>query len=345
MRQYLSEGVESWKMAAFVEVPPAMLHFSLLLFNMGLIAFLYEINVILVAVVSVVEAIGIIGYGILTFIPTQWSECPYQTPLTALCIILFSTVRSLWKSSRPNGSAPVAWLTLRGRRALVLKDSTDCDEIGIWGLKWLWAQLAEGREVTQFVRAIPQFLETFQTGRGGLVANRIILEASMNDILEPLDLYRVEEESTEDTVGVCLIAVISAARDTPDCTLTLDWAPYFPSDQPRSISRVTHTPRLAPLALYAVAAVQKRLITQSRLPSSKLALLRAQAQEGLDQGDQSGLVAFWNEFWPEPTHIKLSKQGLTFEVGPHMNFILGGLSGTIWPFSSTSFAISLIVRT
>jgi hypothetical protein len=82
-------------MAAFIKALPAMLHFSLLLFNIGLIAFLPKVNAILVAVVSVVEAVGIIGYGNLTFLPAQWPECPYQTPRSAPCIVLSSTLYSL----------------------------------------------------------------------------------------------------------------------------------------------------------------------------------------------------------------------------------------------------------
>jgi hypothetical protein len=312
MRQYLFEGVERWKMALFVEILPAMLHFALFLFSVGLIAFLSEVNTALVVVVSLVELSGILLYALLTFLPVRWPECPYQTPLSTPSIILFSAIRSTWQSAWSQRVASPVALDLRERRSAVLNDSSDRDELDIQGLKWLQSRLTEGREVLLYLNAIPDFLESFQTIRQGPIAKRIILEVSSKDISQLLELCtpaldKPVKPSTESTIIACLNAILALTRGTSDHTQPFDWTLYFPSDMSYLVKRLASrvvVPAVANLAACVIATVRARLLSQSRSTSSPLGDLRRQAQMGLKQGDCKDFLIFWKQSWADPEPLQ-----------------------------------------
>jgi hypothetical protein len=122
MRQYLFDGVEKWKMAEMVELLPAILHFSLFLLGVGLIAFLLEANMAVMITVAVVGSLGLAAYATFTVHPIFWPECPYQTPLSVPCLILFPFVMSAWKSTRHQGKKSPGPPKLRERRTHILGD-------------------------------------------------------------------------------------------------------------------------------------------------------------------------------------------------------------------------------
>lgn len=330
MRQYLFEGIEHWKMAVFVDILPAMLHFSLFLFSVGLVAFSSEVNTILVAVVSFVELVGLVGYTILTFLPVQWPECPYQTPLSAPCIILFSLGRSIWKSARSRAAASATGLGLRERRDLVLNDSGDRDELDIRGLRWLQTRLTEGREAILYLNAIPEFLQSFQTGRQGPVAHRIILEVSINDIYELLRVCRSGryelKKTMEGTAQTCLNTILALARDTSNRAYILDHTLYFRSDLVKLLGTIARMDTsVAPLAACALATVLTRLTDRSRFAPMSLA---SRADITLEPEHQSEPWSFVHQT-PERDYLDILVElveGLRFKTnlsdGPYYQIAL-----------------------
>jgi hypothetical protein len=177
--QYLFNGVEKWKMARVVELLPAISHFSLFLFGVGLVAFLLEANMAVMITVAVVGSLGLAAYATLTVLPIFWPKCPYQTPLSVPCVLFFSFATSAWKFVRHQGKKSPDAPKLRERQAQILGDSGTQDIVDTRALKWLQTKLAEGRDVLEFISAIPNFLDTFHTIRhGDFVGQRIVLEAS-----------------------------------------------------------------------------------------------------------------------------------------------------------------------
>ncbi|KAH9992202.1 hypothetical protein BJV74DRAFT_401965 [Russula compacta] len=84
IRAFFAAGVERFGLAAAVEVLPALLHASVLLFYIGLVDFLININHTVAFCLLALVAAGVLIYFILTIMPLFFHNSPYQTPLSAL---------------------------------------------------------------------------------------------------------------------------------------------------------------------------------------------------------------------------------------------------------------------
>ncbi|CAK5263503.1 unnamed protein product [Mycena citricolor] len=89
---YLYYGLRRFNMHAVVGVPPLLLHASLVLFLVGLVAFLVPINIIIMGMTSAMLCLFVAVYGTFSALPLFFLDCPYQTPLTQ---ILWSLNQSL----------------------------------------------------------------------------------------------------------------------------------------------------------------------------------------------------------------------------------------------------------
>jgi hypothetical protein len=85
IRTVFAHGVENFRLAAAVEVLPALLHASFLLFYAGVIDFLLNINHAVAYVLLAWVVVGLLIYFILTIMPLLYPDSPYQTPLTSVC--------------------------------------------------------------------------------------------------------------------------------------------------------------------------------------------------------------------------------------------------------------------
>ena len=88
IRAFFANGVEKFGLAAAVEVLPALLHVSVLLFYIGLIDFLINIHHTVAFILLAWVAMGCLIYFILTIMPLFYPNSPYQTPLSSLCWFL-----------------------------------------------------------------------------------------------------------------------------------------------------------------------------------------------------------------------------------------------------------------
>ena len=84
IRSFLFGGVESFKMMAFVEGIPTFLHVALVLFILGLIQFLFSVNLIVAGAVLGVFLFPVLLYCGMTIQPIIWAECPYRTPFSVV---------------------------------------------------------------------------------------------------------------------------------------------------------------------------------------------------------------------------------------------------------------------
>ena len=85
IRAFFADGVEKFGLAAAVEVLPGLLHTSVLLFYVGLVDFLININHTVAFFLLTWVAIGCLIYFMLTIMPLFYPNSPYQTPLSSLC--------------------------------------------------------------------------------------------------------------------------------------------------------------------------------------------------------------------------------------------------------------------
>ncbi|TDL19759.1 hypothetical protein BD410DRAFT_404606 [Rickenella mellea] len=83
-RQYVYENVQWWKMELIVEMIPALLRISLILFFIGLLLFTRYINFTLAVYLLCFSSIGGAAYATLTIAPLIFPACPYKTPFSAI---------------------------------------------------------------------------------------------------------------------------------------------------------------------------------------------------------------------------------------------------------------------
>ncbi|KAF9782745.1 hypothetical protein BJ322DRAFT_168803 [Thelephora terrestris] len=83
-RQVKFVGLQKWGLHFIMESLPVLLQFSLLLFGVGLIVYLWEIDVHASEVILAVTFIGCAFYACIAVFATIWSDCPFQTPLSML---------------------------------------------------------------------------------------------------------------------------------------------------------------------------------------------------------------------------------------------------------------------
>ena len=82
IRAYFADGVETFKLATAVEVLPVLLHLSVLLFYVGLVDFLLNINITVGVTLLVPVALSILAYFVLSVMPLFYYNSPYLTPLS-----------------------------------------------------------------------------------------------------------------------------------------------------------------------------------------------------------------------------------------------------------------------
>jgi hypothetical protein len=96
IRAFFSDGVEKFALAAAVEVLPALLHTSVLLFYVGLIDFLININHTVGFILLAWVTMAVLTYFILSMLPLFFPNSPYQTPLSSVCWFVMEAVPFLW---------------------------------------------------------------------------------------------------------------------------------------------------------------------------------------------------------------------------------------------------------
>jgi len=98
IRAFFADGMEKFGLAAAIEVLPALLHASVLLFYVGLVDFLFNINHTVAFILLVLVSFAVLVYFLLTIMPLYYHNSPYQTPLSALVwfIIEATPLIKLW---------------------------------------------------------------------------------------------------------------------------------------------------------------------------------------------------------------------------------------------------------
>jgi hypothetical protein len=154
--------VERFGLAAAVEVLPALLHASVLLFYVGLVDFLFGINHTVAHILLVLVALGVLIYFLLTIMPLCYHNSPYQTPLSALVwfAIEAAPLLKLWLRRRTKSVQDA----IRDRRdkirqgmrqALEKKAEHRTSQADVRALRWTLTILDEDHELEDFFDGLP----------------------------------------------------------------------------------------------------------------------------------------------------------------------------------------------
>ena len=164
IRTIFAHGVEKFALAAAVEVLPALLHASFLLFYVGLVEFLININHTVAYILLVWVVVGLLIYFLLTIMPLLYPDSPYQTPLTSFCWFVMEVTPLLgFLLRRRNDTVRGATrdrqtkITQGMRRALASKaiKLTSQAEADISALLWTLRYIDEDDELQGFLNGLP----------------------------------------------------------------------------------------------------------------------------------------------------------------------------------------------
>lgn len=88
LRDFYQEGFLRWKVPQIIGALPVLLQAALLLFVVGLIAYLWTVNYAVAGVLSALVS-GLVALAIITItLPAFFNDCPYKSPLGLLITVL-----------------------------------------------------------------------------------------------------------------------------------------------------------------------------------------------------------------------------------------------------------------
>ena len=106
-RQVKFVGLQKWGLHFIMQLLPVLLQLALLLFGVGIIIYLWDIDLSAAVVILAVICIAFAFYACIAVAATIWSDCPFQTPLSIFFLKVFPWVKEtaahvrswLWRRS------------------------------------------------------------------------------------------------------------------------------------------------------------------------------------------------------------------------------------------------------
>ncbi|KAF7307309.1 hypothetical protein MIND_00524900 [Mycena indigotica] len=158
---YLHQGIRIFHMNTLAELIPSLLHISLLLFFAGLVEFLRPINI---AISNLVLGLLILCgslYALVTFLPLFYTNCPYQTPLSAIWWRIFWMLGLLRSREESKPSGTILESMVHAREADATEISSERDERDLEAMRWTLSHLREDTELESFLVHIPHMISGF----------------------------------------------------------------------------------------------------------------------------------------------------------------------------------------
>ena len=162
IRAFFHDGVEKFGLPAAVEVLPALLHASVLLFYAGLVEFLFTINLTVAYMLLTLVSLGVLIYFLLTIMPLFFHNSPYQTPLSALVwfVMEAAPLLKLWLRRRTdtvqNAIRERRDKISKGMRLALEKTANSLtSQVDAHALQWTLMSLDEDHELEEFLDGLP----------------------------------------------------------------------------------------------------------------------------------------------------------------------------------------------
>ncbi|KAK7677469.1 hypothetical protein QCA50_019582 [Cerrena zonata] len=118
IRFFREVGVQRWQVFEIAAALPLLLQLALLLFFVGLSAFLHDLNPVVTWVVTGVMIIWLSFYLFTTFAPAFSSQCPYKTPMLKGLLQRIRVGSHTWLEALArtlHTNIPNTWLTIKQR--------------------------------------------------------------------------------------------------------------------------------------------------------------------------------------------------------------------------------------
>jgi len=151
-------GLETWRVGAFISGLSFLLHVALLLFLIGLVGMLFELDLVIFSVVLGLASIVVLIYSAATFLPLWYGTCPSYTPLLgqvwqtffalrrALSALLLQLRLYTWTLYFLGTDRPAY------ESALVLENRAEEKDVNI--LSWMVTNLQQAEDISVALQAI-----------------------------------------------------------------------------------------------------------------------------------------------------------------------------------------------
>jgi len=153
---YLFQGIKQYRMAAVVEAIPMLLHISLFLFFVGLVAFLIPVNpAIQYLMLGMLLLCGCL-YFLITILPIFHLACPFWTPLSSVFWWLHQQIHFyLYRRGSQEKEFTVTPSMTQARELYAMDITAERDERDFKAMCWTLDALREDNELEPFIEVIP----------------------------------------------------------------------------------------------------------------------------------------------------------------------------------------------
>ena len=183
IRAFFADGMEKFGLAAAVEVLPALLHASVLLFYIGLVDFLFSINHTVAFILLALVTTGVLVYFLLTIMPLYYHNSPYQTPLSALVwfIIEAAPLIKLWLRRRTDAvQKAIRERRDRIKQGMRLALEKKANHPTADALRWTLMSLDEDHELEEFLDGLPGLF------RGSMAPHAQGMKPELEHLVDPV---------------------------------------------------------------------------------------------------------------------------------------------------------------
>ena len=191
-------------MTTLVESIPTVLHVAVVLFILGLIQFLFSVNLIVAGAVLGIFLLLVSLYFGMTMLSIIWAECPYRTPFSVL--VRYAVIwpmkliyKILWKIyfATSHGSLLEKWSMARRDRLLAItpeynlavRREEKAQDLSSKAskrridreLRWTLASLTTDSELEPFIAGLPTLLSVSADKSG----SQVVSDAMISILLDP----------------------------------------------------------------------------------------------------------------------------------------------------------------
>lgn len=223
LRQYRYDNLRRWALPEMVNFLPTLLHLALALFLLGLIDFLWNLNIFVATVtLSICTLFGGI-YALLMILPHLYTDCPYKTPFSRLLGLAYFRIRTALHNLRGDHAAPPKFVSLEQAEQQAIQARRDV--LQAKALAWLMTNSRSTLIVKTVTRSFASLTPGFtamsilrQAGAIQRVAEQFLSCFTENKVSsftsEPAFRFQLNKEKSEEA-GIYARALVVLTEGLP----------------------------------------------------------------------------------------------------------------------------------